>query len=84
MDTKNNNLTTYDDIFNFINEYKPDWERLLDGNKVKIKTNEHTVKFEFLEQLKEKYNFRITEVSFSDYYGIVSSIEMEEKKLIKT
>ena len=75
MDTENNNLINYDDMFNFINEHKPDWERLTDGDKVKIKTNEHTVKFEFLEQLKKKYNFRITEVSFSDYYGIVFSIE---------
>lgn len=75
MDAEKNNLKNYNDIFNFINEYKPDWERLTDNNKVKIKTNEHTVKFEFLEQLKKKYNFRITEVSFSDYYGIVFSIE---------
>lgn len=77
MGTENNNLANYDDIFNFINESKPDWERLMDGNKVKIKTNEHTVKFEFLEQLKKKYNLRITEVSFSDYYGIVFSIEKQ-------
>ena len=77
MDTENNNLVNYNDIFNFINEHKPDWERLTDGNKVKIKTNEHTVKFEFLEQLKKKYNLRITEVSFSDYYGIVFSIERQ-------
>ncbi|HEY8111127.1 MAG TPA: hypothetical protein VIG05_09710 [Candidatus Nitrosotenuis sp.] len=77
MGTENNNLANYDDIFNFINESKPDWERLTDGDKVKIKTNEHTVKFEFLEQLKKKYNLRITEVSFSDYYGIVFSIEKQ-------
>ncbi|MFI5406446.1 MAG: hypothetical protein ACHQ1D_08030 [Nitrososphaerales archaeon] len=70
-------MANYDDIFNFINESKPDWERLTDGDKVKIKTNEHTVKFEFLEQLKKKYNLRITEVSFSDYYGIVFSIEKQ-------
>ena len=77
MDTKDNNLANYDDIFNFINECRPGWERLTDGDRVKIKTNEHTVKFEFLEQLKKKYNFRITEVSFSDYYGIVFSIESQ-------
>ncbi len=75
MNAEKNNLINYNDIFNFISEYKPDWEKLTDNNKVKIKTNEHTVKFEFLEQLKKKYNFRITEVSFSDYYGIVFSIE---------
>jgi len=77
VDAENNNLIYYDDIFNFINEHRPDWERLTDGNKVKIKTNEHAVKFEFLEQLKKKYNFRITEVSFSDYYGIVFAIERQ-------
>lgn len=75
MNIEDNHLVNYDDIFNFINEYKPDWERLTDGNKVKIKTNQHTVKFEFLEKLEKKYNIRITEVSFSDYYGIVFSIE---------
>ena len=62
-------------MFNFINEHKPEWEKLINGDKVKIKTNEHIVKFEFLEQLMKRYNFRITEVSFSDYYGIVFSIE---------
>jgi len=77
VDSENNNLINYDDIFNFINEHKPDWERLTDGDKVKIKTNEHAVKFEFLELVKKKYNFRITEVSFSDYYGIVFSIEKQ-------
>lgn len=77
MNTEGSNLINYDDIFNFINEHKPEWERLNDGDKIKIKTNEHTVKFEFLEQLKNKYNFRITEVSFSDYYGIVFAIEKQ-------
>lgn len=79
MDAEKNNLIVYNNIFNFINEYRPDWEKLADGNKVKIKTNQHTVKFEFLEQIKKKFNFRITEVSFSDYYGIVFSIEIEER-----
>lgn len=77
MGTENDNLTSYDDIFGFINEHKPDWERLTDGDKVKIKTNEHTVKLEFLEQLKKKYDLRVTEVSFSDYYGIVFAIERQ-------
>jgi len=77
VDAENNNLAKYDDIFDFLNEHKPSWERLTSNSKVKIKTNEHTVKFEFLEQLKQKYNFRITEVSFSDYYGIVFSIERQ-------
>ena len=77
MNIEDNNLVNYDDIFNFINEHKPDWERLTDGDKVKIKTNEHTVKFDFLEQLKKKYNLRVTEVTFSDYYGITFSIEKQ-------
>ncbi len=77
MDIENNKLARYEDIFNFITEHKPDWERLTDGDRVKIKTNEHIVKFEFLEQLKQKYNLKITEVSFSDYYGIVFAIEKQ-------
>ena len=77
MDVKNNDSEYYTGMFNFINEHKPDWEKLTDANKIKIKTNEHTVKFEFLEQLKKKFNFKITEVSFSDYYGIVFSIERQ-------
>lgn len=77
MDTQNDSSASYDDIFSFINKHRPDWERLTDGDKVKIKTNEHTVKLEFLEQLKKKYNLRITEVSFSDYYGIVFAIERQ-------
>ncbi|MDA0756425.1 MAG: hypothetical protein O3C04_03450 [Crenarchaeota archaeon] len=77
MDIENNNLINYADMFNFINEYKPDWEKLIDGDKIKIKTNEKIVKFEFLKQLEKKYNFKITEVSFSDYYGIVFSIERQ-------
>jgi len=77
VDIENNNLASYDDVFNFINEHRPDWERLTDGNKIKIKTNEHIIKFEFLEQLKQKYNLKITEVSFSDYYGIVFAIEKQ-------
>jgi hypothetical protein len=77
VDTRNDRLASYDDIFNFINQHKPDWERLTDGDRIKIKTNEHIVKFEFLEQLKQKYNLRITEVSFSDYYGIVFAIEKQ-------
>lgn len=77
MGIENNNLINYDDMFNFINEYKPDWEKLTDGVNIKIKTNEHIVKFEFLEQLQKKYSFRITEVSFSEYYGIVFSIERQ-------
>ncbi len=77
MDTKSNNVISYDEMFNFINKHKPDWEKITDGNKIKIKTNEHIVKFEFLEQLEKKYSFRITEVSFSDYYGIVFAIERQ-------
>jgi len=37
MDTEKNNLIVYNNIFNFINEYRPDWEKLADGNKVKLK-----------------------------------------------
>lgn len=79
MEIKTNNLVTYNDISNFIKEYRSNWESYFDGNILKIKTNEHTVNFEFIDQLKKKYNFKITEITFSDYYGIVFSIELEER-----
>ncbi|GKS67022.1 hypothetical protein YTPLAS73_05690 [Nitrosarchaeum sp.] len=78
MDIRNNDLVNYDDVFNFINIGKPEWENSIDNDKIKIKTNEHTVKFEFLEQLTKKYNFRIAEVTFSDYHGIVLLLEKQQ------
>ena len=65
----------YDKVFMFIEKQRPDWEKLLVDNSIKIKTNQHDIQFEFIEQLLQKFNLRITDVSFTDYYGIVFGIE---------
>ena len=65
----------YDKVFVFIENQHPDWEKLLVENSIKIKTNQHDIQFEFIEQLLQKFNLRITDVSFTDYYGIVFGIE---------
>ena len=68
----------FDEVFNFIEQSKPDWERLIIDGQYKIKTNQETVEFSLVEKILEKFNLKITEVSFTDYYGIVFGIEKIE------
>ncbi len=68
-------LEEYDDIFNYIESNFPDWERLLTDGKIKIKTNQPKVQFADIEQILQKFNLRITDVSYTDYYGIIFGIE---------
>lgn len=77
MINRNDDSVNYDDVFNFINIGKPEWENSIDNDKIKIKTNEHIIKFEFLEQLTKKYDLRITEITYSDYHGIVLLLEKQ-------
>ena len=65
----------YDKIFDFIESQQPDWEKLLVDDQVKIKTNQHKIQFGFIEQILQKFNLRITDISFTDYYGIIFGIE---------
>ena len=67
----------YDEIFDYIDNNIPDWEKVVTEGNVKIKTNQHTVKFEYMEQLLEKFNLRITDVSYTDYYGIIFGFKIE-------
>jgi uncharacterized protein YlxP (DUF503 family) len=71
-------IKVYDEIFDFITENFPNWERLLTEDHIKIKTNQHTVQFTFIEQILQKFNLRITDISYSDYYCIVFGIEKLE------
>ena len=73
MDEKN--IEEYDEIFDFIENNLPDWEKLLTEGQVKIKTNQQKVQFTVIEQILQKFNLRITEISFTNYYGIVFGIE---------
>ena len=65
----------YDDVFNFIMNRQPEWEKLVTDNSIKIKTNQHKIQFDFIEQILQKFKLRITDVSFTDYYGIILGIE---------
>jgi len=71
-------LEEYDEIFDFIEVHQPDWERLVIDDNIKIKTNQDKVQFAFMEQILKKFNLRITDISFTDYYGIVFGIEKLE------
>ena len=68
----------YDEIFDFIVDVHPDWERLVTDGHIKIKTNQDKVQFSQMEQILQKFNLRITDISYSDYYGIVFGIEKLE------
>ncbi len=65
----------YDEVFDFIKDKHPDWERLLTEGQIKIKTNQHTVQFALMEEIVKKFNLRITTVSYTDFYGIIFGIE---------
>jgi len=65
----------YDEIFDFILNKHPDWERLVSDGHIKVKTNQDKVQFSQMEQISQKFNLRITEISYSDYYGIFFGIE---------
>ena len=65
----------YDEVFDFIKDEHPDWEKLLSDGQIKIKTNQHTVQFALIEQILQKFNLKITNISYTDYYGIIFGIE---------
>jgi len=71
-------LEEYDEVFDFIEDKFPDWDRLVIDGHIKIKTTQDKVQFAFIEQVLQKFNLRITDISFTDYYGIVFEIEKLE------
>ena len=71
-------IKEYDEIFDFIESKLPDWERLVIDDNIKIKTNQEKVQFTTIEQILKKVNLRITDISFSHYYGITLGIEKLE------
>ena len=68
----------YDEIFDSILNIYPDWERLVTDGRIKIKTNQDKLEFSQIEQILKKCNLKITDISYSDYYGIVFGIEKLE------
>lgn len=69
------NIEWYDEVFDFLKNEYPEWEKLLSEGQIKIKTNQHTIEFAVIEQISQKFNFRITNISYTDYYGIIFGIE---------
>ena len=65
----------YDNVFDFIVSQRPEWEKLVTDNSIKIKTNQHKIRFDFIDLILQKFNLRVTDISFTDYYGIVLGIE---------
>ncbi len=65
----------YDEVFDFIKDKHPDWEKLLSEGQIKIKTNQHTVQFALMEEIVKKFNLRISTVSYTDFYGIIFAIK---------
>ena len=69
------NFEEYDEIFDSILNIYPDWERLVTDGHIKIKTNQDKLEFSQIEQILKKCNLKITDISYSDYYGLVFGIE---------
>ncbi|HUT06041.1 MAG TPA: hypothetical protein VMW74_05065 [Nitrosopumilaceae archaeon] len=74
-------IKEYDEVFDFMESALPDWERLVTDGNIKIKTNSEKVQFTTIEQILKKFNLRITDISFTQYYGIVFGIEKLESTL---
>ena len=75
MNLDEKKIEWYDEIFDFIEDSLPDWERLLTDGHVKIKTNQQKVQFTLIEKILQKFNLRIIDISFTNYYGIIFEIE---------
>ena len=69
------NFEEYDEIFDFLERNHSEWERVVMDGQIKIKTNQKKLQFASMEQILQKFNLRITEVSYTDYYGIIFGIE---------
>jgi len=75
MNLSEKKIDEYDEIFNFIVDNHPDWEKLITDGFIKVKTNQDKVKFSQIEEILQKFNLRLTDISYSDYYGIYFGIE---------
>ncbi|MHA7647152.1 hypothetical protein [Nitrosopumilus sp. S4] len=71
----NKKTEQYEEIFNFLCDNIPEWEKVIIEGNPKIKTNQLNVEFKQMENILEKFNLRITDVSYTDYYGIIFGIE---------
>ena len=69
------NFEEFDEIFEFLEKNHSEWERVVMNGHLKIKTNQKQVEFASMEQILQKFNLKITNVSYTEYYGIIFGIE---------
>ncbi len=69
------NFEEYDEVFEFLEKNLSEWERVVMDGHLKIKTNQKKLQFDSMEQILQKFNLRITDVSYTEYYGIIFGIE---------
>lgn len=68
----------YDDVFDYLDQTMSNWEKIIADDQVKIKTNQISVHFTFVENILRKFNMNITDISYTDYYGIIIGIKKLE------
>ena len=71
-------IKKYDDIFDYLDQTMSNWEKIITDDQVKIKTNQVSVHFTFIEKILRKFNMNITDISYTDYYGIIIGIKKLE------
>ena len=71
-------IKKYDDIFDYLDQTMSNWEKIITDDQIKIKTNQVSVHFTFLEKILRKFNMNITDISYTDYYGIIIGIKKLE------
>ena len=74
-----NEIKKYNDVFDYLDQTMSNWEKIITDDQVKIKTNQVSVHFTFVEKILEKFNMNITDISYNDYYGIMIGIKKLEK-----
>ena len=73
-----NEIKKYDDVFVYLDQTMSNWEKVITDDQVKIKTNQVSVHFTFIEKILQKFNMNITDISYNDYYGIIIGIKKLE------
>ncbi len=73
-----NEIKKYDDVFVYLDQTMSNWEKVITDDQVKIKTNQVSVHFTFVEKILQKFNMIITDISYNDYYGIIIGIKKLE------
>ena len=73
-----NEIKKYDDVFVSLDQTMSNWEKVITDDQVKIKTNQVSVHFTFIEKILQKFNMNITDISYNDYYGIIIGIKKLE------